>query len=371
MIVFTSNNRGIPITMARTGISFEDVRDAAESLLGRGLNPTIQRVRERLGTGSNTTISEHLKSWQCQLNETPKSVLPPTVPETVMTALDAFWKIAVQNAEAAFEEQRIAAAQAILEAEQSRDTAIAERQQAQSDATELRRQLEAAQIAARELADRLLVEQERRAAAETAIQSAEQRAQNAAETVAQIRAETDARVAQLEIALQRSRADMTQHLAEARQQIEAERQRGAVNETKLTEMLDHARAEHLAERQTFAGERQNWQSRDMALARELEQRQREQAELQSQLSGTREELRQMTVELEATRTTSQEQAAHHLATARTLEISGVRLEAESQLRQQLERELENLHALLKHRLASTAGDEAETTPPPPKTGRKR
>jgi hypothetical protein len=62
--------------MARTGISFEDVRDAAESLLGRGLNPTIQRVRELLGTGSNTTISEHLKSWQQQLAKTPKIVLP-------------------------------------------------------------------------------------------------------------------------------------------------------------------------------------------------------------------------------------------------------------------------------------------------------
>ena len=34
--------------MARTGISYEDVRNAAETLLGRGLNPTIQRIRELL-----------------------------------------------------------------------------------------------------------------------------------------------------------------------------------------------------------------------------------------------------------------------------------------------------------------------------------
>ena len=357
--------------MARTGINFEDVRDAAESLLGRGLNPTIQRVRERLGTGSNTTISEHLKSWQQQLAETSKGVLPPTVPETVMTALDAFWKIAVQNAAATFDEQRIAAARAVSEAEQSRDTASAERQQAESDANELRRQLDAAQTSARELADRLLVEQERRTAAETAIQAAEQRALSAAETVTQIRAETVARVAQLETAMQQSRADMTQSLVEAQRQIEAERQRGAANEARLTEMLDRARAEHLAEHQTFTSERQNWQSRDAELARELEQQQREQAELRNQLSGARENLRQITAELETTRTTSQEQTTHHLATARALEINSVRLEAESQLRQQLERELENLHALLKHRLISTASDEAETTPPTPKTGRKR
>ena len=41
--------------MARSGIRYEDVQAAAETLLGRGLNPTIQRVREQLGTGSNTT----------------------------------------------------------------------------------------------------------------------------------------------------------------------------------------------------------------------------------------------------------------------------------------------------------------------------
>ena len=69
------NNHGSLDIMARTGISFEDVRNAAESLLGRGLNPTIQRVRELLGTGSNTTISEHLKIWQLQLAETPKICL--------------------------------------------------------------------------------------------------------------------------------------------------------------------------------------------------------------------------------------------------------------------------------------------------------
>lgn len=356
--------------MARSGIRYEEVRDAAEALLGRGLNPTIQRVRELLGTGSNTTISEHLKNWQQQLAEAPRIVLPPTVPEAVMTALDAFWKIAVQHAEAAFEEQRIAAAQAVEAADQARDAAIAEQRRIQAEADERGRKLEAARTAARELADRLLVEQERRAAAETAIQAAEQRALAAAETVAQIRAETDARVAQLETALQQSRADRAQSLAEARQQLEAERQRGAANETRLTEMLDHARAEHLAERQTFADERQNWQSRDAALARELEQQRWEQTELRDQLSRAREDLRQITAELEMAQTTAREQANRHLETARALEMNGVRLEAESQLRQQLERELENLHTLLKHRLAAPSGDEVETAPPP-RTGRKR
>ena len=135
-------------------------------------------------------------------------------------------------------------------------------------------------------------------------------------------------------------------------------------------MLDHARAEHLAERQTFASERQSWQSREVALARDLEQQQREQIELRSQLSSAQEDLRQRAVELETTQTTAREHATYRLETARALEMNSVRLEAESQLRQQLERELENLHALLKHRLVSAAPLAAETTSTS-KTGRKR
>lgn len=50
--------------MARTGISYEQVAAAADALVGEGQsNPTINAIRERLGTGSPNTIHRHLSTW--------------------------------------------------------------------------------------------------------------------------------------------------------------------------------------------------------------------------------------------------------------------------------------------------------------------
>jgi len=321
--------------MARTGISYEDVRAAAETLLGRGLNPTIQRVRELLGTGSNTTISEHLKSWQQQLAQAPKTVLPPTVPETVITALDAFWNIAVQHAEAAFEEQRQIAAQAVTAAEQSRDSALADLQKAQAAANDFRLQLEASQASARALADRLLVEQERRAAAETAIESAEQRARAAAETVAQIRAETEARIAQLETLLQQTREDLQRQQAETRQRLEIERQRAEANEVRLTAILDQSRAEWVAERHAFASERNDWKNREITWLERLEQLDRENVSAREALAVANERQRALTVGLQQTRVDLQESEARHIEALRASENLRGELTAALENRQRL------------------------------------
>ncbi|MFZ1640862.1 MAG: DNA-binding protein [Candidatus Contendobacter sp.] len=326
--------------MARSGIRYEEVQNAAETLLGRGLNPTIQRVRELLGTGSNTTISEHLKSWQQQLAETPRIVLPPTVPEAVMTALDAFWKIAVQYAEAAFEEQRIAAAQAVVEAEQSRDIAIADQQQAQSAANDLRHELEATQATAREFADRLLVEQERRAAAEAAIQAAEQRVRAATDTIAQVRAETAARIAQTETALQQTRADKAEQLAEARQRFEVERQRGEANETRLLEMLDQIHIEQSVERQAFATERQDWKNRETVWQEQREIQHRENAELRATMATLEERQRTLVNEINKLHPILQLTETRYLDAVREAEALRGELKAALADRQRLQHQLE-------------------------------
>ncbi len=51
--------------MSRTGITYEEVVEAAFFLLNNNINPTIDGVRQTLGNrGSNTTISKHLKEWR-------------------------------------------------------------------------------------------------------------------------------------------------------------------------------------------------------------------------------------------------------------------------------------------------------------------
>ena len=289
--------------MARSGIRYEDVKEAAETLLGRGLNPTIQRVREVLGTGSNTTISEHLKQWQQHLAESPKAVLPPAIPEMVMTTLESFWKIAVQQAEAAFEEQRTAAAKAVAEAEQMRDAAIASERQIQAIADDLSQQLESTRVDLRQRADQLLVEQERRIAAETAIQIAEQRAQAATEAAAQIRAETEARITQMEAVLQRLQIDMADQQMQAQRRIEDERQRAEANEARLMKLLDQNHAEHATERQAIATERQEWKNREANWHIQLETQRREHTEIRTTLATVEERLRVREIELQQSRAT--------------------------------------------------------------------
>ena len=54
------------LRMGRIGISYIEVAKAAAELMGKGLNPTVDAVRERLGTGSKSTIGPYLKQWRTQ-----------------------------------------------------------------------------------------------------------------------------------------------------------------------------------------------------------------------------------------------------------------------------------------------------------------
>jgi chromosome segregation ATPase len=50
--------------MARAGVTYHDVVKAAEAIKTQGLEPTVDRVREHLGTGSKSTIAPLLKRWR-------------------------------------------------------------------------------------------------------------------------------------------------------------------------------------------------------------------------------------------------------------------------------------------------------------------
>jgi chromosome segregation ATPase len=50
--------------MARPGITYDEVIAAIDALLASGEEPTIQRIREQLGTGSPNTIHRHLVTWR-------------------------------------------------------------------------------------------------------------------------------------------------------------------------------------------------------------------------------------------------------------------------------------------------------------------
>jgi chromosome segregation ATPase len=52
--------------MARAGVNYTQVAQAAEAIKQGDIEPTVDRVRERLGTGSKSTIAPLLKQWKAQ-----------------------------------------------------------------------------------------------------------------------------------------------------------------------------------------------------------------------------------------------------------------------------------------------------------------
>ncbi len=50
--------------MGRTGIGAHAIHEAAAKLQAKGRTPTVDSVRESLGTGSKTTIANHLRDWK-------------------------------------------------------------------------------------------------------------------------------------------------------------------------------------------------------------------------------------------------------------------------------------------------------------------
>ena len=161
--------------MARPGITYEDVSKIVAQLLEQGLHPSIQRIREILGTGSNSTINGHLQRWRQELGSRPKTAMSSQIPEALTSALETIWRTALEHAEATYQEQREQAAQAVAAAEQSRDQALTQANQVREDLAALQRRLEELQTACRELENKLLLESERRQVAETGIAAADQK----------------------------------------------------------------------------------------------------------------------------------------------------------------------------------------------------
>ena len=70
--------------MARAGVTYTEVAKAAETVKQQGFEPTVDRVREQLGTGSKSTIGPHLRQWKsANLGEGAISGLPDELLRTV------------------------------------------------------------------------------------------------------------------------------------------------------------------------------------------------------------------------------------------------------------------------------------------------
>lgn len=85
--------------MSRPGITYHDVANAAQQLSAQGKNPTIENIRLLTGTGSSTTIAQHLKEWKNRQDHTRLLCLKEKLPEEIVLAMKGLWERVINQAE--------------------------------------------------------------------------------------------------------------------------------------------------------------------------------------------------------------------------------------------------------------------------------
>ncbi len=80
------------ISMARTGVSYTEVAEAATQLVGQGRNPTVEQVRLLLGTGSSTTIANHLRHWKSNQEATNLISAKENIPPELVAVMKGLWE---------------------------------------------------------------------------------------------------------------------------------------------------------------------------------------------------------------------------------------------------------------------------------------
>jgi chromosome segregation ATPase len=85
--------------MPRVGVDYETVKHAAVKLLSQGTAPSVQKIREVLGTGSNSTIAEHLKKWRDEYAKKAIHHLPANMPTELISAFEVLWQSAMEQAQ--------------------------------------------------------------------------------------------------------------------------------------------------------------------------------------------------------------------------------------------------------------------------------
>ena len=112
--------------MPRPGITKEQVWQAAEALEREGANPTVLRVRAKLGSGSPNTITPYLAEWRKRREAPAASAEQSEAPPAVVTAVCQLWEAALGEAGARLQSERSSLAIAREELEHERAEALAE-----------------------------------------------------------------------------------------------------------------------------------------------------------------------------------------------------------------------------------------------------
>ena len=222
--------------MARNGIQFEDVQRAIETLQQRGDAPTIQRIRDILGTGSFTTISDHLREWRTRHEQRTDIPLQSAVPERLQESLMNIWQQAQEEAYEGLEHYRQQANDAITAAEHQAQQALRQSEDVQQRLAALNERLDHTMGRLEEKTSTLAHVESELTQAQTAIEERDHRLQTRDSQIETLTADRD----RMEHDHQAALAQNDEHF---RKQLAQEEQRHETAEQRLMQLLDAARHE--------------------------------------------------------------------------------------------------------------------------------
>jgi hypothetical protein len=91
--------------MARPGLAPEQIRQTIEQLAAEGAEPSVTAIRERLGSGSYSTIGAVLTDWRHQQAQAARPAVPEP-PDTLGHLVKNLWAEAWKSADAAHDPER-------------------------------------------------------------------------------------------------------------------------------------------------------------------------------------------------------------------------------------------------------------------------
>ncbi len=111
--------------MARSGLTRDQVKEAAESLMLEGQTPTVVAIRTRLGGGSLNNITRWLGEWKAE-QEIKRADAQPPMPSAVEGAMRQVWGAAWKETQTQVEAEREALANLRKDIERERAEMLAE-----------------------------------------------------------------------------------------------------------------------------------------------------------------------------------------------------------------------------------------------------
>ena len=85
--------------MARPGVTYLEVSNVAQQLAASGRIPTIEAIRIALGTGSNSTLGAHLRTWKATQNQAQQIATKENLPEELVATMKGLWELVMNQSE--------------------------------------------------------------------------------------------------------------------------------------------------------------------------------------------------------------------------------------------------------------------------------